>query len=371
MRALPLSHVTLCAGLLALGSAFALGGCDTRAAAPPPPRPAIVIHPQAGEEARAEIYSGELRARFESQLGFRVAGKIRARRVDVGAKVTAGQVLAELDPLDLQLQVTSAQAALASARANRDLAQSEFNRYRALLDKHYISQTQFDTQANALKAAQAQVAQAEAALAVARNQAEYAALRADAAGTITAIGAEAGQVVAAGQPIATLARDGAIEVEIAVPENRVADYRVGRPAVVEPWAAGGQRLNAHLREIAPEADRASRTYRVRVALDESAPALRLGQTARVVFAGDADPRESVVPLAALDRQADQAAVWVLDPRTRQVHPRSVRVRDYREHGVVLDETLDGALWIVAAGVHKLHDGEVIAPVDARNRPLAL
>ena len=224
--------VKLSAIALVLAATFNLAGCNSQAAAPEAPRSALVAHPQSADTLHAEVYSGDVHARYESQLGFRVAGKIKARLVDVGAHVETGQVLAELDPIDLKLQAASAQANLSAAQASRDLALAERNRYRALLDKHFISQTQFDTQENTLKAAQAQVAQAQAALAVARNQAEYTTLRADHAGVITAISAEAGQVVTAGQAIATLARDGATEVEIAVPENRVGDYAVGTSAEI-------------------------------------------------------------------------------------------------------------------------------------------
>src|SRR3569623_608659 len=189
-------------------SAAAVSGCSTHAAAPEAPRSARGAHPQPADGINAEVYSGDVHARYESQLGFRVTGKIKQRLVDVGAHVGAGQALAELDPMDLKLQAASAQATLTAVRASRDLAQSEFNRYQALLEKHFVSQTQVDTQANALKAAQAQVQQAEAALAVATHQAEYTELRADHEGVITTIHAETGQVVSAGQPIATLASDG-------------------------------------------------------------------------------------------------------------------------------------------------------------------
>ncbi|HET7064426.1 MAG TPA: biotin/lipoyl-binding protein, partial [Rudaea sp.] len=159
--------VKLSAVALVLAATLNLSGCNSQAAVPEAPRSALVAHPQSADTLHAEVYSGDVHARYESQLGFRVAGKIRARLVDVGAHVQAGQSLAELDPLDLNLQVASAQATLSSAQANRDLAQAERNRYHALLDKHFISQTQFDTQENTLKAAQAQVAQAQATLAVA------------------------------------------------------------------------------------------------------------------------------------------------------------------------------------------------------------
>jgi len=361
----------LSAAALALAAVFELSGCSTRAAVPEAPRFALVAHPQDATGASAEVYSGDVHARYESQLGFRVAGKIRARLVDVGNHVEAGQVLAELDPLDLKLQVASAQANLSSAQAARDLAQSEHDRYRALLDKHFISQTQFDTQVNTLKAAQAQVAQAQAALAVARNQAEYTTLKADHAGVITTISAETGQVVNAGQNVAMLARDGAIEVEIAVPENRVGNYRVGQPAVLEAWADTGKRLSGHLREIAPEADRTTRTYRVRVGLDDDAAPLKFGQTARVYFAAADGAQQQIVPLSALYERTGKAAVWVVDQRTHQVHLTPVDVSAYREQGAVVSAGLVPSQWIVTAGVHKLRDGDTISPVDSINRPVNL
>ncbi len=363
----------LCAGILVLGSSVELSGCTSKAAVPEAPRNAIVAHPQPNSSATADIYSGDVHARFESQLGFRVAGKIRTRFVDVGNHVEAGQAIAELDPLDLKLQVASATATLTSARASRDLAQSEFNRYQSLLEKHYISRTQFDTQVNTLKAAQAQVQQAEAALSVAKNQAEYTTLRADHAGAITTINAEAGQVVTAGQPVATLARDGAIEVEIAIPENRISQYQVGSRAIVEAWAASGTRLDATLREIAPEADAVSRTYRIRVALDDTGAngALRLGQTARVYFVSPAAGSQTVVPLTALDQHDGSANVWVVDARTHQVHTTPVNVATYREQAAVIDRGIAEDAWIVTAGVHKLREGEVVAPIDNVNRPVKI
>src|ERR1700722_900527 len=367
-----LSSAGLCAGILVLGSTVELCGCTSTAAIPEAPPNAIVAHPQSNSTVNADVYSGDVHARFESQLGFRVAGKIKTRFVDVGNHVDVGQPIAELDPLDLKLQVASATATLTSARASRDLAQSEFNRYQSLLEKHYISRTQFDTQVNTLKAAEAQVQQAEAALSVARNQAEYTTLRADHAGAITTINAEAGQVVSAGQPVATLARDGAIEVEVAVPENRIGNYQVGTQALVEPWAAGGKRMSATLREIAPEADAVSRTYRIRVALDtDDATAMRLGQSARVYFVGPKTAAQTVVPLTALDKRGDAANVWVVDARTHQVHAETVSVANYREREAVLDGGVDADKWIVTAGVHKLREGEVVAPIDAVNRPVKI
>jgi multidrug efflux system membrane fusion protein len=356
---------------MASAAALSLAGCGTQAAAPAPPHSAIVAHPQTADSINAEVYSGDVHARFESQLGFRVNGKIRTRKVDVGDHVDVGQIIAELDPADLQLQAGSASANLAAAKANRDLAQTDYDRYRKLLDKHYVSQSQVDAQANTLKAAQAQVQQAQAALAVAQNQTEYTSLRADHAGVITTISAEAGQVVAAGQTIATLARDGAVEVEVAVPENRIGAYRVGTPFEIEPWADADKKLAGHLREISPEADRVTRTYRVRISFDDASAAPRLGQTARVYFADAAAAGQTLIPLSALYELGGKPAVWVVDASTHQVKLAPVAIAAYREQGVTLSGGVGLQQWIVTAGVHKLRDGETIAPVDALNRPLAL
>ena len=358
-------------GALMLTCALVMAGCNRHADAPEPVRNAIVAHPQASATIDARVYSGEVRARYESQLGFRVGGKIKLRKVDVGNHVAGGQIIAELDPADLQLQAGSARANLAAAQANRDLAQTNQNRYLKLLDKHYISQTQVDAQTNALKAAQAQVQQAQAALAVAQNQNEYASLHADHAGIITAINAEAGQVVAAGQAIAALAWDGAVEVEIALPENEIATLRVGTPATIEVWADAGKRVAGHVREMGAEADRATRTFRVRVSFEDATAAPRLGQTARVYFADSDGAGKTLVPLSALYERDGKPALWTVDATSHRVKLMPVSVLAYREQGVLLADGVGTQDWIVTAGVHKLHEGDTIAPVDALNRPLTL
>ncbi|MBS0589802.1 MAG: efflux RND transporter periplasmic adaptor subunit [Proteobacteria bacterium] len=348
-----------------------LAGCSGHSNAPEPPRSAIVAHPLAAEAVGARVYSGDVRARFESQLGFRVNGKIRTRKVDVGDRVANGQLIAELDPVDLQWQTGSARANLAAAQAQRDLTQADYDRYRTLLDKHYISQTQVDAQANALKAAQAQVQQAQAALAIATNQTEYTSLRADHAGAITALSAEAGQVVAAGQSIARLAWDGAVEVEIAVPEDRIASLHVDAPATIEAWADTGKRLGGHVREIGAEADRVTRTYRVRVRFDDADTAPRLGQTARVYFTDSGAAGKTLIAPSALYELDGKPAVWLVDAKTHRVKLVAVTVAAYHEQGVILSNGVGTQDWIVTAGVHKLHDDDTIAPIDALNRPLSL
>lgn len=348
-----------------------VAGCSSRAEMTEPVRPAIVARPRLATDGPDTLYAGDVHARYENALGFRVAGKIRRRLVDVGTHVEAGQLIAELDPRDLELQTVSARATLAAAEADLATAKSERERYETLLAKHFVSATQFDAVNNTFKAAQARVAEARAALEVARNQAEYASLRADHAGIVTSIAAEAGQVVAAGQAIATLARDGEREVEISVPENRIATYRPGQIAAVELWAEAGRRFAGNLREIAPEADATTRTYRVRVALDADSRTVKLGQTARVYFTADADIGRQLVPLAALYEKDGKPAVWRFDPGTRQVHLVPVTVAAYGEHGVLVTSGVSTQDWVVAAGVHKLREGQAVLPVDADNRQIKL
>lgn len=358
-------------GLILLFLILGVSGCNTRAEVQEPVRPAIVARPQSAAAEAGTLYSGDIKARYDSALGFRVGGKISKRSVDVGAHVKAGDIIAVLDPQDLNLQASSAKAALAAAEADLATAQSERTRYEALRGKNFVSATQFDAVDNRLKAATARATEARAALNVAQNQAGYSELRADQDGVITSITAEAGQVVAPGQTIATLARDGEREVEISVPESRIANYRLEQPATIELWAESGKHLSGTLREIAPEADATTRTYRVRVALGDNSAAAKLGQTARVYFAGGPGGEAHLVPLSALYEKEGKPAVWVLDAKTRQVHLKPVTVSAYREQGVLLTEGVGTQDWIIAAGVHKLREGQPVNPVDQSNKPLTL
>ncbi len=350
----------------ALLAAIFLAGCMSHAEPPPGPRIARVAQPQAAPEHAETVYPGEVNARFESALGFRVAGKISARHVDVGSHVGRNTLLAELDPSDLVLAATGARAALASAEAALTLAESEHERYRNLFARRFVSQFELDAKVNALAAARAHADAARATLASARNQAGYAELRADADGVITALAAEIGQVVGAGQTIVTLARDGASEVAIDVPEHRVGGLASGQRASIELWSESGKLHAGHIREISPAADPVTRTYRVRVAFDDAAAAPRLGQTARVLLDGGQEATLWRVPLAALHEKDGRPAVWRVDRQTRQVHLTGVAVARFGEDGAILSEGIDAEDWIVTAGVHRLREGEVINPVDAAN-----
>ncbi|HBM24967.1 MAG TPA: efflux RND transporter periplasmic adaptor subunit, partial [Alcanivorax sp.] len=202
------------------------------------PRPALVVQPGTGDALR-DIYPGEVRARYEPELAFRIGGKISRRMVTVGDRVEAGQPLAELNAEDVRLELDAARARLASARSDQRLARSELERYRTLLERQVISQSQFDSVESRAEASDAQLEQARAQLKVAGNQADYAVLEAPETGVIAQRLAEAGQVVAAGQAVFVLAVDGDREVVIDLPEQDVKRFQVGDEVAIELWSRPG------------------------------------------------------------------------------------------------------------------------------------
>lgn len=348
-----------------------LAGCSSQAQTPTPVRPAIVARPVSATTQYPAFFSGEVRARHESQLGFRVDGKIERRLVDVGARVEAGQVLAILDPADLRLDLAASEAAIASAQANVALAQTERDRFAALLQRKLISASQFQTQETALTSTEARLKQARAQHEVSRNRVGYTELRADRAGTVTSISAESGQVVAAGQVIAVLAQNGEREIEIALPEAEVSLYPVGTRATISLWSMPDRRYEGTVREVSPDADNASRTYRTRVSVAYADDAVQLGMTARVRFDDkDCDTALSV-PLTALHARDQEPAVWVVDPENSQVSLRAIEIAAYRENAVELTAGVTPDDFLVVAGVHKLHEGQTIRPIDRDNQPVAL
>ncbi len=332
-------------------------------------RPAMVVQP-GGANSALSAFAGEVHAKEEPELAFRVGGKIARRLVDAGARVKAGQPLAELDASDLNLQQQAYRAALGSAQSDLALAKTELDRYQNLVNQQVVSRSQYDGKKSAYDAAAARVTQARAQAAVYGNQAGYAVLRAPVAGIIARRSAEAGQVVAAGQTVFVLAVDGDREVVISVPEQSVEQFKVGRELAVELWATPGRRYPARLREIAPAADAVTRTYTARVAFAADAGSVDLGQSARV-YAQTGGKAALSLPLSALVGENDQAEVWVVDPKTAQVHRTRVQVGPFGEDAVPVLSGIRAGDWVVAAGGHLLREGERIMPIDRDNRPVAL
>lgn len=334
--------------VLLLSLPLLLAACGEKTPAQEAPRETVklvkALKVGAGDTAREERYSGEVRARYETTLGFRVGGKLVERRVDAGARIVAGQPLARLDPADAQLNV-------AQAEANRRLAAAELKRGEELRQKNFISQAALDAKDTAARAA---AAQAE----LAQNQARYTTLPADAPGVVAAVLAEPGQVVAAGQGVFRVARDGEREVAVAIPESRIAGLKVGAGGTVTLWADGaGKVYRGRLRELAPAADAATRTFAARVSILDADAAVALGMTATVAFARGAEEK-IVVPLAAILQQGNQPTVWVIGA-DGTLSQRPIEVERYGDAGAVVKNGLTPGETIVAAGAFKLVAGEQV------------
>ena len=353
---------------LATASLAACGGDGNVEEAP---RPVLVARPGGGAAAALTAFAGEIRAREESPLSFRVGGNLVRREVDVGDRVKRGDLLAVLDPGDFRLQAQSAQAQVAAAQAEFERARAEQARYAALAKDQLVSRSALDTQTTALRAAEEQARAARAQLDVARNQAGYTELRAPRDGAIATRLAEAGQVVAAGQTVFTLAADGGREVAIALPESRIRDFAVGRPALVELWSTPGRRLPGRIREIAPAADSQARTYAARVTLiGDAAKAVDLGQSARVYVQENGNRAALSVPLSAIQRGVNGAtALWVVDPKTRKLTSQPVKLGPYAEDRVPVLSGVSPDAWVVVAGGHLLREGQLVEPVDRQNKPV--
>jgi multidrug efflux system membrane fusion protein len=328
-------------------------------------RPVKVAVVGAGIAGRALTYSGVVRPRIESALGFRVPGKIVERSVNVGDRVEVGQVIARLDDTDLKLAENAAKAAVAGARTRRDVASDNVDRARALLPKAIIAQATYDTRRNELDAAAAALDSTEAQLRQASNAVEYATLKADSPGIVTAVTAEPGQVVSAGQSIVMLAHAGEMEIEVAVPEQDAADLESGQPAKVTLWAGPRSSLEGRIREIAGQADAASRTYSIRIAVSAPPRTMRLGMTASVAMRVGDQAAPVVVPLTAVTESDGRPVVFVADPTTKAVRKTPVVVGAVVEDGVRIAEGLHVGELVVTAGVQFLRDGMRVRLPDER------
>ena len=350
-----------------------LAACGNDGAQAPAARPVLVAQAAvAAGPARADLsaYAGEVRAREETALAFRVGGKVTRRLVDVGDRVRAGDVIAELDPGDLRLQDESLQAQATAADAQLARARADHARLAALADDRLVSRSALDQQTAALRAAEGQARAARAQRDLANNQAAYGQLRAPQDGVIASRQVEAGQVVAAGQQVFALAGDSGREIAFALPESGIRDFRVGQPVVIELWSARGERLPGRIREIAPAADPQARTYAARATLDgDAGRAVDLGQSARVYIPGAAAAGLHL-PLSALQRDGKGASVvWVVDASTQTARRAPVVIGPYGDDGVDVRSGLKPDDWVVLAGGHLLHDGARVLPVDRSNRPV--
>ncbi|AEG92666.1 Candidate periplasmic linker protein [Ramlibacter tataouinensis TTB310] len=346
--------------LAVAAAALLLAACSKPQPAPEPVRAVKVVTVGASNFQFVREFPAEVRPRIESRLGFRVAGKILRRQAEPGRRVKAGEVLAELDPQDYRLAAEAARAQLAAAQTNRDLAAADFKRFAALREQNFISGAELERRETALRAAQAQFDQAQAQLASQGNQAGYTRLLADAAGVVTAVEAEPGQVVAAGAPVVRVAQDGPRDAVFSVPEDRVAEIRAGSPVAVRLWSEN-RSLAGQVREVAASADPVTRTFQVKVALaGQAQPAL--GSTVYVTPQAPASAGAQVIklPTSALRQEGNGSAVWVLDTASMTVRSQPVQIATADGNEAVIAGGLQPGAQVVVAGVHVLSPGQKVS-----------
>ena len=348
--------------LLLIAALFVAAGCGEE-------KPAAVKAPlvrservSTGEAAGAVNYAGSVRGRYEKNLAFQVGGRIIARAVNVGDRVESGAALMEIDADDIAQRANQADAQVSAAKAQLDLADANLARYRELYAAQAVPAAVLDQYETGYEAAAASYRQALAQAAEGHNAVSYTTLRADADGVISAVLAEAGETIAAGQTVVTLVQAGELEVEIAVPEDRLADVPVGREVAVSFWALGAASVPGTVREVAPMADPTTRTYRVRVAVPKPPAGLALGMTANVAV-GKAPTAAVRLPLAAIYQTGDAPSVWLVG-EDNKVTLQKITVEGYEGNDVLVRGLADGDV-VVTAGVHKLREGDEVSLGDAR------
>lgn len=320
-------------------------------------RPVRAISLAAASVDTVAEFPGDVRARVESRLGFRVAGKIVDRKVDVGSQVKRGQLLMQLDPQDLRLAQAQASAGMKAAESNRDLARAELKRYQELREKNFVSQAVLDSKETAYKAAQASYDQALAGYRNQSNQAGYASLIADVDGVVTSVDAEVGQVVAAGNPVIRLAQTGEKEIVIGIPEDKVDTLRQLTDVRVRTWANPNETIPGKLRELSPVADPATRTYTAKISIPNAPENIKLGMTAYVAFAARTDNAVIKLPLSALVQDKSSTAVWVVEKNSVKLVP--IQVAGTAGNDILVAGGITPGQTIVTAGVNLLQPGQKV------------
>ena len=349
---------------LVVVSSFSLSACKRAESQQTEQVPFVMVTQPKSQQQSLKNYAGNVQARHQTALAFRVPGQVIERSVDVGDRVSRNQVLAYLDVQDAKLQLQAAEAQLESAQSNAKIADEELKRFKQLLPMNAVSRSQFDAIQNQYRAAQSNLKQAQSNVNTAKNQTQYTELKAPKSGVITERQVESGQVVAAGQVIYTLAVDGEREVVIGVPEQLIRSVRVGQTATIKLWSDVGTEYSAKVREIAPAADQ-SRTFSVKVAFTAPSQNMAIGQSARV-FLQDAEQEQLTVPLSSISAQNDQAYVLVVQP-DRRLKKVPVTLGAYGRDAVPVLRGLSAQDYVVIGGVHLLREQQVIQPIDRENR----
>jgi RND family efflux transporter MFP subunit len=350
--------------LLVLGAGFFLAGCSAETApATHVERKVQVQRVAYGNDGGTREFVGVVRARYETDLGFRVGGKITQRIVNMGDRVHVGDVIATLDQKDLALQVESAEAELAAAMSNLTQAAADLERYTTLKARGFAAIADFDRKKAANDEAEGRKVRALRSLDLARNQLAYADLKADADGVITATLAEPGQVVAVGQAVARLAHKGEKEALVALPESWLNESRAAK-ATVKLWADRERTFTAKLRELSPQADPATRTYAARFTIPDADDTVAFGMTATVELERDGGARVARLPLSAVLNRGRGPAVYVVnDAGSLALQP--VTVASFTEDAALVTGGINDGDAVVTLGVQKLEAGLKVRPVEPR------
>lgn len=343
-------------GLLSIG--VLLAACSKSEPPPEPVRPVLSIKVQALNEETLGRFAGSIQARYESNTGFRVGGRIASRNVDVGAEVQKGTLLATLDPSDQQNQLRSAQGDLAKVQAQLINAQANARRQQALFDRGVGAQAQLDIATTDLKTTQASLDQARAAVNQSQDQLAYTELRADHKAVVTAWNAEAGQVVTAGQQVVTLAQPDIKEAVIDLPATLVDEIPSDVVFLVAGQLDPSINTTATIREIEPQAQSATRTRRARLTLANTPEGFRLGTAISVTLSSAIKPRIEL-PATALQETDGKTRIWVIDTQSKTVAPRDVSVISRTDGTVVLAGGVKSGEQVVTAGVNSLKPGQAV------------
>lgn len=358
-------NVSLRLAITAAASLGALCACKQEQASVEAPAPVRVEQVAFEQAAEARSYTGVVRARYETDLGFRVAGKIVERLVNVGDRVDKDQVLARLDPSDYRLTVESTQADLAAAKSSLAQAAADEQRFGKLSSQGWVSPASYDQKKAAADEARGRVERTERALETARNQVAYTELHANETGVITALPVEVGQVVAIGQLVARLAQLTEREVVVAIPESRLEDVRAS-DATIDLWADGSHQYKALLREFSPQADPATRTYQARFTIKAADDAVVLGMTATVRLHLKEQRPVAQLPLGAIYNDGLGPSVWVVTPDGNHLRRVFVNVIEYRQSDVAITGGLNAGDRVVALGAQLLDENKPIRVVEERN-----
>lgn len=306
----------------------------------------------------AHVYTGKIVSRYETPLSFQVAGEINGRFIDPGAVVHSGDTLMTINTRDTSANVEAAEADVAAKRAEASLAAVNLKRYKELYAADAAPKSALDEMQTRADATRAALEAAEANLIRAKNSNNYTNLVAPMDGVITTVNAEIGQIVAAGSPVATIADPNAFEVETQLPEAQFPHVTEGMPAFAEFYGIEGK-FPAVVREISPQANQESRTYRIRLSLSEIPQGLALGRSAKIEY--DQKQVNSVIPLSAIDGKGDDTFCWVIEDN--KVHKRKVKVRPGENNMAIVE--LPKGTTIVTAGIHLLTENMEIRRDDAK------